>query len=148
MRKNLLIGAIVLIGIVLLGYFLFQGSDSDGGEVLDDSFLIYEEPEIPISLNNIYGDWKGVSEEFIGGKNENLEDHSISFNEDKSYSAVEYGVIDEGVYKLENNRILFTESLEDFELEGVFLEAFVDVKGNELILTYPQFRKTVVFVRE
>ena len=130
-RKLLIIGiVIVLILIVIIGIFYFINK------------------KIPITLENILGTWKGVSEEMNGQVNKEI-DSVLTLNSDGTYNLAGYGIEETGMYKLIDDKILFYNSEEELNAYlnnlGRFNEVYGYIQNKQLVLIYPAYPKTDVY---
>ena len=122
--------AIVLVLIIIIGIFYFINK------------------KIPITLENILGTWKGVSEEMNGQVNKEI-DSVLTLNSDGTYNLAEYGIEETGMYKLFDDKILFYDSEEELNAylndSGRFNEVYGYIQNNKLVLNYPAYPKTDVY---
>lgn len=129
---------IIIIIAIILSLNLFKEKEPETYEELG-----YQ----PITPTNIIGTWTAISEKFAfsDSTNTDLENYSITFNSDNTYSSLTYGISETGVYRFKDDRIYFYDSEEQVNLEGNFFQAYGWIKDDELVLIFPQFPKTVVY---
>ena len=148
--KKLFITGLVLICIIIITMIFIFNNQSKTPEVNNKSEIpdIKDQPktEEPNSLppDKLIGTWNAISEEVKGEINTELEDYSITFNQN-SYNSTISGVKESGNYKLEQDKIIFYQQEEDLMKSGSFLQAYGELKNNQLILTFPQYPKIVIY---
>ena len=140
MKKLFIFIIVILIAIVILFVLIL----SFGKEPAERK--ITKQPE-PMSLNieNLLGKWTAISEEVRGRKTKDLENYSITFNNDGTYSSLVWGILTNGKYKLEDDKILFYGPEEDLDKTKRFSEVWVKIENNTLALTFPEYPKIVVY---
>ena len=138
MRDVLLV---VFIVIVITMIFVFNNQPEIPDET--DNQPNIESPK-PIEQNKLIGTWNAISEEARGEINTQLEDYSITFNQE-TYTSKILGVEETGNYKLEEDKITFLQPGDDLTKQGIFSQAYGELKDNQLILTFPQYPKTVIY---
>ncbi len=151
-RKKLVIVMIVLVLIIIVGIGIFflvginaqktpsLPADFPGGVEVVSSFNFQS---TPIDSNDIFGSWKGTSEDTIDSKN-TLTDTLITFNSDGTYSYNFEGFEETGFYKIENYKIFLGSSKDNLESGEL---AYGNLQGNDLILMFPQFPKVTFYQR-
>jgi hypothetical protein len=116
-------------------------SDQTGFDEIDTSAFEDNNPEkIPVDSEQILGTWKAVSEEFLGKRSENLQNYSITFNEDKTFTSIEEGIMTKGRYELEGDKIVF-------DADSGIIESWAIIQDNTLTISFPKFPKVVVYQR-
>jgi len=151
-KKYMAISIIVLI--ILIGMLLYFGfSDKENIPEKPEEEIISEKEEeeildfdFDISLIekiNILGNWKAISEEFLGDKYEI--EGSIEFKDDGSYVIINNGIEEKGVYVLDKEKVIFYDSKEDIGKEGRFNEGLIGIEDGKLKILFILYPKVVVY---
>lgn len=140
MKKLLIFIIIILVAIVILFVLILSS-----GKKPAEKKMAEEPGPTPLNIENLLGKWTAISEEVRGTKTKDLENYSITFNNDGTYSSVVWGIPTNGKYKLEGDKILFYGPEEDLDKTEGLSEVWVKLENNTLTLTFPEYPKIVVY---
>jgi len=129
-KTKTIITIAVIIIIALLAYFVFNYINT---------------MQEKITKQSIEGTWTAVSEEVKGEVNTEVEDTSITFNPDDTYTSVSYGFEEAGFYKIDEKQDIYLyEDEAQLSTPSMFV-VFAEKQDDTLTLTYPQYPKTVIY---
>lgn len=141
-KKLFIILFVLILIIITIMAFVFYNKP----KISENNQTYSNQPKI-IPANELIGTWNAISEEVKGEIYKDLEDYSITFNKD-TYVSNKAGIEESGNYKLEKDKITFYSEGEDITKQGSFLQAYGELKDNQLILNFPQYPKTVIYEKE
>lgn len=156
-NKNILYIILIILAIIislLLIFFYVNKKDKPIDEKpyinisefnISNNASLFDVPEYK-SLNqkDIIGNWKAVSKMTFEGKVP-IENSTISFNKDFTYTLNNEGFVKTGRYKIDGYTIYLYKSNEDLkhldELEYIYLA----IEDSQLIITFPKIPKVIYY---
>ncbi len=98
--------------------------------------------------NQILGKWRGIYEEFIDSKNQELGNYSLDFKIDGEYEYIMESISEIGNYKISEDKIIFYPRGSNVNQPNSYYFAYAKFEGNNLRITFPKYPKAVVFEKE